>query len=29
VRLSELTAEQAEYLGIEVEGPFKSELYRY
>ena len=29
VRLSELTAEQAEYLGLEVEGPFKSELYRY
>ena len=29
VRLSELTAEQAAYLGVEAEGPFKSELYRY
>ncbi len=29
VHLSELTAEQADYLGVPVEGPFKSELYRY
>jgi adenosylhomocysteinase len=29
VRLTELTKEQAEYLGIPVEGPYKSELYRY
>jgi adenosylhomocysteinase len=29
VKLSELTAEQAAYLGVSVEGPFKSELYRY
>ncbi|MBI2730268.1 MAG: adenosylhomocysteinase [Sphingobacteriales bacterium] len=27
--LDELTAEQAEYLGISKEGPFKSDLYRY
>jgi adenosylhomocysteinase len=29
VRLTELTKEQAEYLGVPVEGPFKSEHYRY
>ena len=29
IRLSELTAEQAEYLGVPVAGPFKTELYRY
>ena len=29
VRLSELTAEQADYLGVPVAGPFKTELYRY
>jgi adenosylhomocysteinase len=29
VRLTELSKEQAEYLGVPVEGPFKSELYRY
>jgi adenosylhomocysteinase len=29
VRLTELTKEQAEYLGVPVEGPYKSELYRY
>ena len=29
VRLTELSAVQADYLGIEVEGPFKSEFYRY
>ena len=29
VRLTKLTAEQAEYLGIPVEGPYKPEHYRY
>lgn len=29
VKLSELTAEQADYLGIDPAGPFKSDLYRY
>ncbi|HOC14503.1 MAG TPA: adenosylhomocysteinase [Propionicimonas sp.] len=29
VHLSELTEEQADYLGVAVEGPFKTELYRY
>ncbi|GAA4327578.1 adenosylhomocysteinase [Flaviaesturariibacter amylovorans] len=29
VELDELTTEQAEYLGITKEGPFKPELYRY
>nr|WP_300143542.1 adenosylhomocysteinase [Propionicimonas sp.] len=29
VRLSELTPEQADYLGVPVEGPFKADLYRY
>ncbi|MEV4509507.1 adenosylhomocysteinase [Dactylosporangium sp. NPDC049525] len=29
VRLTELTKKQAEYLGIPVEGPFKSDHYRY
>ncbi len=29
VKLSELTTEQADYLGVPVAGPFKSELYRY
>jgi len=28
-KLSRLTAKQAEYLGIPVEGPFKPEYYRY
>jgi adenosylhomocysteinase len=27
--LDELTTEQAEYLGIPVAGPFKSDMYRY
>jgi len=27
--LSKLTPVQAEYLGLEVEGPYKSEMYRY
>jgi adenosylhomocysteinase len=29
VELTELTKEQAEYLGIDVAGPYKSEQYRY
>jgi len=29
VKLTPLTKEQAEYLGVPVEGPFKSEFYRY
>lgn len=29
VRLTELTKDQADYLGVTVEGPFKSEHYRY
>ncbi len=29
VELTELTDEQAGYLGVSVDGPFKSELYRY
>ena len=29
VRLSELSQEQAEYIGVTVEGPFKPEHYRY
>ena len=29
VRLTELTAEQAEYLDVPVEGPFKADHYRY
>jgi len=29
VELSTLTTVQAEYLGLEVEGPFKSDIYRY
>jgi len=28
-RLTELTKEQAEYLGVHVAGPYKSEHYRY
>ncbi|HBE77256.1 MAG TPA: adenosylhomocysteinase [Firmicutes bacterium] len=28
-KISKLTPKQAEYLGISIEGPFKSELYRY
>ena len=27
--LTTLTQEQADYIGVTVEGPFKSELYRY
>jgi len=29
VRLTRLTPEQAEYIGVEAEGPFKPEAYRY
>jgi adenosylhomocysteinase len=29
VKLTKLTDEQAEYLGVEPSGPFKSERYRY
>src|SRR6204780_4325017 len=29
VKLTKLTAEQADYLGVSVEGPFKPEHYRY
>jgi adenosylhomocysteinase len=29
VRLTKLTQEQADYIGVPVEGPFKPELYRY
>jgi adenosylhomocysteinase len=29
VRLTTLTGEQAEYLGVPVEGPYKAEHYRY
>ena len=29
VKLTKLTEKQAEYLGVPVEGPYKSEHYRY
>lgn len=29
VSLTKLTKEQADYLGVAVEGPFKAEHYRY
>jgi len=29
VKLDQLTAKQAEYLGVPVEGPYKADLYRY
>ncbi|MDP6529389.1 MAG: adenosylhomocysteinase, partial [Gemmatimonadota bacterium] len=29
VKLTQLTPEQADYLGIPVEGPYKPEFYRY
>ena len=29
VQLENLTTEQADYIGVPVEGPFKSDLYRY
>ena len=29
VKLTQLTPEQAAYIGVDVEGPFKPERYRY
>jgi adenosylhomocysteinase len=29
VRLTELRKDQADYIGVKVEGPFKSDHYRY
>jgi adenosylhomocysteinase len=29
VELEELTHEQAEYIGVKVEGPYKPDYYRY
>ena len=29
VKLTKLTAEQADYLGVPVEGPYKPDHYRY
>jgi adenosylhomocysteinase len=29
VKLTELTQDQADYLGVPVEGPYKPEMYRY
>jgi adenosylhomocysteinase len=29
VKLTELTKEQAEYIGVSIEGPYKPEHYRY
>jgi adenosylhomocysteinase len=29
VRLTELTQEQADYIGVPVDGPYKPEYYRY
>ena len=29
VRLTELTKTQAEYLGVDIAGPYKSDQYRY
>jgi adenosylhomocysteinase len=29
VKLTKLTAEQAKYIGVSVEGPYKPEHYRY
>ena len=29
VELEELTAKQAEYIGVKQEGPYKPEYYRY
>jgi adenosylhomocysteinase len=29
VHLTKLTEEQAEYIGVPVEGPYKSDSYRY
>ena len=29
VELEELTSDQADYIGVKVEGPFKPDYYRY
>ena len=29
VKLTTLSTEQAEYLGVPVDGPYKAEIYRY
>jgi adenosylhomocysteinase len=29
VKLTTLTQEQADYIGVPVEGPYKSDAYRY
>lgn len=29
VKLTKLTPEQAAYIGVKVEGPYKAEYYRY
>ena len=29
MKLTQLTPEQAAYIGVDVEGPFKPERYRY
>jgi adenosylhomocysteinase len=29
VKLTKLTQKQADYIGVSVDGPFKSDLYRY
>ena len=29
VKLTEMTQEQAEYIGVKAEGPYKPEHYRY
>ena len=29
VKLTKLTKKQAEYIGVKVEGPYKSDHYRY
>ena len=29
IRLTQLTAEQADYLGVPIEGPYKASHYRY
>ena len=29
VKLTKLSKEQADYIGVEVDGPYKAEFYRY
>ena len=29
VKLTKLTQKQADYIGVPVEGPYKSDIYRY